>query len=354
MSPLPLASIEKAEQGLAYKAHPWSYQGAHFFEFTEQYRTLAARLIGASPNEIALIPAASYGLQIAANALPLSKGGEILVLADQFPSNVYPWREKAARLGGEVVTVERPQNGDWTQALLQHCNERTEIVAIPAVHWADGGQIDLETIAKKIRTMGAALVLDLTQSLGAMPFDVTTVKPDFMIAAGYKWLMGPYTLGYLYVDPKWKNAKPLEHNWMNRRGSEDFAALVNYQDGFQPGVRALDVGEKSNPAQLLTASASLEQLMDWGIENITRTLGARNANFANKARKMGFSVLPDKLRAPHYLSLGFERGIPGGLVEQLAQENIFVSIRGNSVRVTGHLYSRDEDFERLLNVLQNA
>lgn len=354
MSPMPLASIQAAKDGLSYKTRPWTYQGSHFFEFTEQTRALAAELIGAASDDVALVPSASYGLQIAANAFVLTAGDEIIVLEDQFPSNIYPWRENAKSHGARIVTVRKPQDGDWSTAVLSAIGERTAVLALPAVHWADGGVLDLARISKMAKTYGAALVLDLTQSLGALPFDVAEVKPDFMVAAGYKWLLGPYSLGYLYIDPKWQGAAPLEHNWMNRHGSENFAQLVNYQEGFQPGARAFDFGEKSNPALLLAASASLRQLLDWGVHNISRTLGARNALYAGRARTMGLSVLPDNLRAPHYLSLGFGQGIPDGLVERLAQENIFVSVRGNSVRVSGHVYSREEEFDHLLDILRQA
>ena len=111
---------------------------------------------------------------------------------------------------GLINTVARPGDGDWTAAVLAAMGKRTEILALPATHWADGGHLDLETIGAAARKIGAKLVLDLTQSLGAMPFDVATVQPDFMVAAGYKWLMGPYTLSYLYVAqraPRWRAAR---------------------------------------------------------------------------------------------------------------------------------------------------
>ena len=354
MSPLMTSAVEGAGTGIAYKIQPWTYAGSQFFTYTEQVRELAAKLVGAQADDIALVPSASYGLQIAANNLPLSAGGEILLIEDQFPSHVYPWREKAKACGGVINTVARPGDGDWTAAVLAAMGKRTEILALPATHWADGGHLDLETIGAAARKIGATLVLDLTQSLGAMPFDVAKVQPDFMVAAGYKWLMGPYTLSYLYVAPQHQGGAPLEHNWMNRKGSEDFSRLVDYQDEFQKGARRFDMGEKSNPPQLMAACAALTQLLDWGIENISNTLGARNSDIANRARQMGLSVVPDELRSPHFLGLGLPSGIPKGFAESLASENIFVSIRGNSVRVTPHLYNTDADIDRLFEMLHKT
>ncbi len=354
MGPLMTSAVQAAEKGVQYKVQPWTYGGSSFFTYTEQLRELAAKLINTNSDNMALVPSASYGIQVAANNLPLSKGGEILVLRDQFPSHVYPWREKAKACGGNIVTVERPGNGDWTAAVLQAVSSRTEILALPATHWADGGYLDLEIIGKAARGIGAKLVLDLTQSLGALPFNVKTVQPDFMVAAGYKWLLGPYTLGYLYVAPQWQDGAPLEHNWMNRKGSEDFARLVDYQDQFQTGARRFDMGEKSNPAQVMAAFAALSQIMDWGVDNISATLGARNSRVADHARQLGFLVVDDKFRSPHYISLAYKDGVPGGLAEKLAADNVFVSVRGNSVRVTPHLYNTDTDIERLFDALDKG
>ena len=351
MSPLMTQVTEAGARGVRFKQRPWTYGAQDFFSYTEDYRALAARLIGTRADNIAIVPAVSYGLQIAANALPLSAEGEILVLEDQFPSNIYPWREKAKAAGGRLSTVPRPEDGDWTTAVLQMIGRETEILALPATHWADGGLLDLETIGMAARAAGAKLVLDLTQSLGALPFDVETIRPDFMVAAGYKWLLGPYSLGILYIAPQWQEAQPLEHNWMNRAGSEDFAGLVNYRDSFQTGARRFDMGEKSNPAQLMAASAALTQILDWGVENISYTLGARNKAMAARARALGLSVVADDLRAPHYVALGFPDGIPDGLLAALAQKHIHVSQRGNSLRVTAHLYNTDADIERLFEAL---
>jgi len=161
-------------------------------------------------------------------------------------------------------------------------NTKTAIIAIPQTHWSSGVTIDLGAIRKALDEVGGALALDLTQSLGAQPFDAMDIRPDFAVSATYKWMMGPYSMGFLYVDPKWHGAQPLEHNWMNRAGSEDFTALTNYRDTFQSAARRFDMGEKSNPGQLLGASAAMRQILEWGIENIAQTLRAKTDHIANE------------------------------------------------------------------------
>ena len=352
MSPLSRAVVAAMAAGVQTKVQPWTYGPADFFTYSEQARDRFSKLINGSAEDIAIVPAASYGTAIAANALPLNSGEEVLLLADQFPSNVYPWREKAKQANASVRTVARPQNGDWTPAILAEICERTAIIALPNCHWTDGGLIDLVRVGQAARQNGAALVLDLTQSLGALPFDVTAVQPDLMVCSGYKWLMGPYTLSYLYVSPRWQDTAPLEHNWIDRKGSEDFSRLVDYQDDYQPGARRFDMGERANPSLLGGSIAALDHLLGWTPEKISQALGARTNNIAARAEKLGLTSGPADLRAPHFLGLGFPGGIPKDLLPELARRNVFVSVRGASLRVTPHLYNTDADIDLLFEALE--
>lgn len=353
MSPMADSVRAAMEEGAAFKARPWTFRPEHFFSLAEDYRTAAARMCGAAADDIAIVPSVSYALATAAGILPVAKGQEILVLADQFPSNVYPWRALVAATGARVRTVEKGNRG-WTDAVLNAIGERTAIAALPHCHWADGGRLDLAAIGEALRKAGASLALDLTQSLGALRFDVKDVQPDFMVAAGYKWLLGPYSLGMLYVAPRWQDAAPLEQNWMNRAGSDDFARLVDYRDDYQPGARRFDMGEKSNAPQLMAGKAALNLLESWGVANIAETLGARTAALAEEARRIGLTAQDEPERAPHFLSLGFPDGAPADLPDRLAAENVFVSLRGQSLRVTPHLWVNDADCERLIAVLRDA
>lgn len=354
MSPLMKSAVEAGEAGIRGKAQPWNIKPADFFPGPEEARDLFARLINASADEIAIVPSVSYGIATAARNLGAPAGSRILLLDEQFPSNVYAWRELAARRGARVDTVPRPADDDWTTAILEHVGEDVSIAALPHNHWTDGGLIDLERVAAALRKAGAALVLDVTQSLGALPLDVRRVKPDFLVCGSYKWMLGPYSLGFLYVDPRHHGGEPLEHNWIARAGSEDFTGLVNYRDDFQPGARRFDVGELSNFALMPQANAAMRQILDWGVENIQATLSARNEAIAANAREMGIDSVSQGLRAGHFLGLRFEGGVPEGLGQRLADEDIHVSVRGASMRVTPHLYNNDRDIEHFLDALKRA
>jgi selenocysteine lyase/cysteine desulfurase len=267
---------------------------------------------------------------------------------------VYGWREAVREAGAQMVTVPRPADGNWTRATLEALDERVAVAALPHCHWTDGALVELEVIGERCREIGATLVVDLTQSAGALPLDVRTVRPDFLVAATYKWLLGPYTLGFLYVAPRWQQGRPLEHNWIARAQSEDFARLVNYQDSFQPGAQRFDMGERSNFQLLPMALAALRRIREWGATQIAETLAARTKSIAQHASALGLEVAPSHLRAGHFLGLRFPQGVPDGLLDHLRARQVYVSVRGDSMRVTPHLYNTDEDVERLLNALANA
>lgn len=351
MAPLSHEVIAAMDAGARAKASPWRYKPADFFTVSEHFRERAARLAGVPQDSVAIVPSASYGLAVAAANVPLARGQEVVVLAGQFPSNVYVWQDLAARVGGRVRAVERASQDCWTAAVLDAIGPDTGIVAVPHCHWADGRLVDLVAVGAKARSVGAALVLDLTQSLGAMPLDFAAVDPDFAVAACYKWLMGPYGTGMLYVAPRHHGGRPIEHNWINRAGSEDFARLVDYREDFQPGARRFDMGEKSNPPLLMGASAGLDFLLEFGVEAIAEALAAKNDAIAAQAALLGMDAAPVGVRAPHFLSLGFGSGVPEGLTERLAQRNVHVSLRGASLRVTPHLYNDEAEAEALIAAL---
>ena len=352
MSPLMKPVLEAGKEGLARKAHPWELTPDKFFSGSDAFRATAAQLLDCSPDCVAIVPSASYGLTTAAHNLPVHKGQRILVLDEQFPSNYYPWQRLAANRGATLTVVQWPSDDDWTGAVLHELSDAVAIAALPHVQWTSGGHLDLVRIGLECRKLGVALVLDLTQSLGAFDFSVREVQPDFAVAANYKWLMGPYTTGLFYVAPKWHSGAPLEENWIQRSNARDFSGLILYTPEYENGARRFDMGERSNFALLPAAERAMQQILDWRVANISEACGALTRHLASTATELGFSSPPEKLRAPHYLCLRRKRGIPSQLTDLLAQEKVFVSVRGSSVRVTPHVYNSSDDLGRLIACLK--
>lgn len=354
LGPIPKAAVQAGIERAWRKAHPWVITPDVFFSEVDEVRDLYARIFDADPDGMAMTSSASYGMATAAKNVKLTEGGEIVILQDEFPSTVYTWRDACARTGARIVTVRRAPDQTWTDAVLAAIGPRTEVLAIPETHWVDGGLLDLVRIGEAARDSGAALVLDLTQSLGASHFDAAAVQPDFACAATYKWLLGPYTVGVLYVAPKWRDGSPLEHSWLNRAASEDFARLIDYRDDYQAGARRFDMGERSNFHTLPIAISVMRQILEWGVGDIADTCGVLTRRCEEAAVAAGAQPCDTPDRAPHYLTLGLPDGVGDDLVARLRTERVYVSRRGPRLRVTPHLWVNDADIERFHSALARA
>lgn len=350
-----LHSVRAAgEAALERRGRPWSISAADWFSDVERVRSSFAELIGSSREGVALVPATSYGFAVAARNLALGSGQRVLVLAKEYPSGIYTWRAAARRSNAELCTVSREAGQTWTDAVLAAFDDRVAIVSVPNVHWTDGSLIDLAPIAARCRELGARLVIDGSQSVGAMPIDVEELRPDFLLTVGYKWLLGPFGVSYLYVAEEHRQGEPLEQNWISRAGSEDFARLVDYRDEYQPGARRFDVGQRTKFELIPMAMAALEQLVDWKVPRVAATLAGRTADIARRAAGLGLEPVPDDQRGPHMLGLRLSCGAVEGLISTLTAVNCFAAVRGESLRISPHLHTTDEDVRRLVDALTLA
>jgi selenocysteine lyase/cysteine desulfurase len=339
---------------LERRSRPWTISASDWFDDVERLRALFAQVAAADPEGVALVPATSYGFAVAARNLPLRAAERILVLDEEYPSGIYTWRAAARRTGAEILTVRRDAGQTWTQAVLSALDERVAIVSVPNVHWTDGALVDLPPIAARSRELGARLVVDGSQSVGAMPLAIEELRPDFLVTVGYKWLLGPFGVGYLYVAPEHREGEPLEENWIARAGSEDFAGLVDYRDDYQPGARRFDVGQRTKFELTPMAIAALEQIVEWRVDRVARALAARTAEIARRADELALDPLPDEERGPHLLGVRLPARFRSTVVLALAEANCFAAVRGRSLRISPHLHTTDEDIARLFAALEVA
>lgn len=346
-------SQKRLLNGVSAKSQPWERIASSFFDDAETIRRLASDIFGGDSDGYAIIPAASYGLSAAARAIEphLQSEDKILLIAEEFPSNVLPWKRVAQERGANLVTVATPENGNWTQSIINKINNSIKVVALSNCHWTNGAYIDLITIRQACNKTGSILVIDATQSLGAMPFSIEQIKPDFLVAAGYKWLLCPYGFSLMYVSEQWRDSRPLEETWLARENAEDFASLVNYSDKYMHGARRFDVGEKCTATILPGAIAALEQIRDWGVQQISDSLSIINKQIASHLTQLGFQLPDGSLRCPHMLGALIPNDYKGNLVSELRERKIFISQRGKSIRFAPHLHITDYDLKRLLDTM---
>ena len=347
MSPQLKESRSVLMDGVNLKSNPWNWSVSQFFSQAEEIRMLCSSLFGGKNDNYAVIPSASYGLSTAARAVEpsLKKNDQILLISEDFPSNVLAWRRVCAETGSKIVTISKEMDSDWTSAILKSINAEIKVVSIPSCHWTNGEIIDLKIIGEKCRELGIIYVVDATQTLGAMPHSVDEIKADFLVSSGYKWLLCPYGFSILYVNDNWFSARPLEESWLSRENAEDFSALVIYNDNYQIGARKFEMGEKGIPTILPGAIAALKQIKEWGIENISESIGDINDELSKFFIENGFQPIEKKLRVPHILGIKLKAGNKN-YVSALKDGNVYISQRGNSLRIAPHLHINNNDIER--------
>lgn len=361
MSPQ-LNSVEEAGiEGVRRKRNPFNISGNLFFSETEELRQEYAKLVNArDPKRIVVIPSVSYGMANVARNLPLSKGENIIVVDEQFPSNIYPWRRLADEKDAEIITVTPPETKEergkkWNQKILESITPKTTMVAIGNIHWADGTLFNLKAIRKRTRDVGAWLVIDGTQSVGALPLDVQEIDPDALVCAGYKWLMGPYSIGLAYYGPALDGGKPVEENWINRYESENFAGLVNYNDNYQPGALRYEVGEHSNFILVPMMLTAVRQLNSWGVDNIQTYCRELISESVEKLLDAGYRIEDPARRASHLFGVRLSADYQMEAIKcALEQNHILVSFRGDSIRVSPNVYNSKEEMSNFTKALLSA
>ncbi len=352
-SPLLKESRDRLHIGVNSKSYPWEITVNDFFDNAEIIRSLASIIFGGDADGYAVVPSASYGISTAARAVEtiLQPGDIILVIEEAFPSNYLPWERTAGETNANIIIVPTPFDGNWTNAILERIIKGVKVVAVPNCHWTNGAFIDLKIIGQACRSIEAMLVVDATQSLGAMPLSIEDVKPDFLVAAGYKWLLCPYGFSLLYVSEFWREARPLEETWIARDNAKDFTALAKYSKNYMSGARRFEVGEKCTPTLLPGAIAAFERIKEWGVDSIAKTLMKMNEKISIHIENLGFELLNISQRSPHMFGAQLPKRFEGNLISELKKRKIFISQRGNAVRFAPHLYVNNRDIDRLLDVL---
>lgn len=357
MSPMLKAVAKKGIEGIHKKRNPAVVRGDDFFTDTEKVRKEFAKLINGQANRVVLVSSVSYGMANVVNNIKLSSSDNIIVAAEQFPSNYYPWHRVSQDTGAKLKVIAPPEElvnrgKIWNERLLEAIDTNTKLVALGNVHWADGTLFNLKEIRKRTRAVGALLVIDGTQSVGALPFDVKEIQPDALVCAGYKWLMGPYSLGLAYYGEYFDNGKPVEENWINRLHSENFAGLVNYQTDYQPGALRYEVGEHSNFILLPMLLEALKQINQWKPKVIQQYCANIMRKPINILHDAGFWIEDEKFRGHHLFGVRLPAHAEVDKIKKALQKNkISVSFRGDAIRVSPNLYNSEADLMKLVRVL---
>lgn len=361
MSPLAEPVEMAGYQAVKRKCMPWEIGVADFFEPVDRLKTKFASLINASEHHrVAIVPSVSYGIAAIAKNIKIQAGQNVVVIDEIFPSNFFSWQRLVDEAHAKLRVVKRPEqvqgNGRaWNLKLLESIDSQTVVVALPHVHWTDGTLFDLVAIRQRCNEVGAALIIDGTQSVGAYPFDVTEIKPDALVCAGYKWLLGAYGLGLAYFGERFDGGVPIEENWINRANSENFENLTKYQSDYKPFAHRYCMGEQSQFITVPMLSAALDLILNWGVENIQAYTKVLANPFIEQLLELGFNIEEPACRSSHLFGVRFPKGIGmDGIKRSTLAHNVYVSYRAGAMRISPHVYNNANDFERLITAIKHG
>ena len=344
---LPRSVRMAGEEGIASKSRPWEMARGLNTEWTERGRAAASKLIGAGRDDVAIVSSVSHGLATVVANIVLPTGSRVLRLQDEHSSIVLALDRLAETQGVVVEVVQRPADGDWTAVLLEAIDRpgaaRLSLAALTPLHWSDGALVDLDVLAPKVRRAGALLVIDATQAVGVMDMDVGRLLPDFLMFPTYKWLLGPYSLAFLYVAPRHQSGRGLDDNLGNLPGGRPAV-----------GARRFDKGEVGDPIGLRMAAVGMELVSTWGNLAVEDTLGRLTNRIAEGVSGIGLQVLAKRFRAPHIIGVRLPGGAPPDLVARLAEADVHVSDRLGVIRISPHVWASDADCDRVVAALSTA
>jgi selenocysteine lyase/cysteine desulfurase len=347
----PLAAVARARGAIDQKCHPERMDPAEYFALPERVRGHLAWIIGSGGNEIALTSGATQGIGVVAAGLQLGPGDEVIVAGDNFPANLFTWLHMRRR--GVQVRVLKNNEGPLTpDAVAAAFSSNTKVLALDWVNYSTGRRIDLAVMGELARERGALFVVDGTQGVGALELDVHSLPVDVLAVAAYKWLLGPYGTGFVYVRKELLDRLELKVvNWMSVDGAEDFDALPVDNFRLAHAARIFDAPETANFINLSAMEASLEFVRGIGVPAVTRHCTALLDRAAEGLQSRGHILAnADRLRLPSPL-LCFRCGsdeATADLYAQLKALHIEVSLRHHRIRLSPYLYNTGADIDRLL------
>ena len=356
-SPMPKVALRAVQAAIADKKYPHHRPDSVFYEIPNRIRTNLAHLIGARPEEIAVTTGAATGVVAVAHALDWKPGDEVITAAREFPLQYTAWRPMELREGVKLNIVSPRERFITADDLIAAMTPRTKVVSVSMVRFDDGSMIDARKLADACHAQAALLVLDVSQACGALPMNVRELGADFLVSAGYKWLLGPFGTGFFWVKHELlSHLRPAPFNWMAIPGSDNFSKL-NFADPKIPDTaKRWDAAEWASHFNfnLVGMDASLEFVLKVGPKAVfdhNRRLIEMMFERLPKDRCVPSSPLDAAKRGPYGCFAARSAEKTAELYQKLRKENVIVSLREGNIRVSPHLYNTERDIDRLISVI---
>ena len=353
---LPKVSVRAVQASLEWKKFPQRIPDTAFFDVPNRIRTSIAKLINAQPQDIALTTGASSGMSAIAYGLKWNAGDEIITAIREFPLQYATWKPMEER-EGVILKVVSPSDRFLTaDDIISALTPKTRLVSISLVRFDDGVLIDAARVAAACHAQGALLAIDASQACGAVPIDVQTMGIDFLVSAGYKFLLGPFGTGFFWAKPELvASMRPGPFYWMAAKGIDHDFASMNFADPKPaPSAKRWDAAETANYFNHAALDASVEFVLQAGVEavrthshNLIELLYER----LPKDRCIPASPLDPAQRGPYACFAARAPEKTAALYDRLRKENIIVALREGNIRVSPYLFNTERDIDRLISVI---
>ena len=360
MSPLLKSAEEAGIQGLIKKRNPFNYSNHEFIDDVVRLKEAFGKLIGAPYRQVAIVPSVSYGMSNIANNLKPKPNGRVILAEGQFPSHYYTWSNFAEANQQKLQIVKsnpilKSWIKKWNDDILAAIDEDVIAVCLGHCHWADGSLFNLKEIRAKCKTTNTYLIIDGTQSVGAMPLNLKEIPFDALIVGGYKWLMGHYGLGCAYYSEAFNDGIPIEDNWINKKDSSNFERLVDYTNEFEPGAARYSVGEQSSFCLVPMLMAGINQILDWGVENVYKYDSSLQQRLSENLSGSNYDlpILGESSGHLTGIRIGSDMDMTA-IKKKLLENKIYVSYRADAIRVSMHVYNDTDDIDKFSEVLQSC
>jgi selenocysteine lyase/cysteine desulfurase len=351
--PLPARTVRALDDFDRRRAEPWRVGADYQFKTLVRSRELCAALIGAEPNEIALMVNTTYGINVAANALSLSAGDVVVSSDREFPANVYPWMALERTRGVRYRRIPCRDRLPDEEAILRALDEpRVRVLTISWVSFETGFKVDLARLGAACRERGIYFVVDAIQGVGAAPLDVRVCHADFLACGAQKWLLSPWGSGFLYVRQELiSKLEPHDVGWMAVRNSQDFGRLCDYELEYLDDARRFEV--ITLPFQDFAGlNASLQLFLQVGLERVHAMVEERATQIVDWARRQaGVRLVTPADRARRAGTVSIIPPNPADASRRLAEGGVVHSLREGLIRLSPHFYTSAEEVERALALL---
>jgi len=356
-SPLPRVSIRAVQAALEAKKFPHHKPDSIFYEVPDRLRVSLAKLIGAQPEEIALTSGASAGVMAVAYALKWQPGDEVITAKGEFPLQYTAWKPMEAREGIKLKIVAPRDRFITADDFMAALTPRTRVVSVSMVRFDDGSLLDAPRLAAACHAQGALLLLDVSQCCGALPINVRELGADFLVCAGYKWLLSPFGTGLFWIKREHlASVRPAPFYWMALQGSENFSALKFDDPKPAASAKRWDSPEWASyfNFNLVAMDTSVDLVLRMGPDRVlshNRKLIDFMFERLPKDRCVPASPIDAAQRGPYGCFAARSPEKTGELYQRLRKENIIVSLREGNIRVSPHLYNTERDIDRLISVI---